>query len=140
MVLLTGSAAVGKSHLAEWLCEDAHELGLVIPLRAKHNRMPTRSEGMVGAVLGYFGIENADRDIIERFLMNIWEVPKNDEDTLYWVAAVAEWLRPTAPGEQVAVGPSGKRFAVNSPQIQRGIVWHKPLLPWLDDLHLTGGK
>ena len=40
MVLLTGPAGVGKSHLAEWLCEDAHERGVAIPLRTRTQQDP----------------------------------------------------------------------------------------------------
>ncbi len=148
MVLLTGPAGVGKSHLAEWLCEDAHERGVAIPLRARHNRIPTPFDGIVGAVMGYLGLENADRTTIERVVMNLWQVRKEDDDALVWVAAVAEWLHPTAPGSQTEVGPSGKRFVINSHQIRWAIMryvltWlgqERPLLLWLDDLHMAGGR
>ncbi len=148
MVLLTGPAGVGKSHLAEWLCEDAHERGVAIPLRARHNKIPTPFDGIVGAVIGYLGLENADRTTIERVLLNIWDVRKDDDDAHVWVAAVAEWLRPTAPGQQIDVGPSGKRFVINSREIRWAIVRYvlerlgreRPLLLWLDDLHMAAGR
>ncbi|MFW5740805.1 MAG: protein kinase domain-containing protein, partial [Myxococcota bacterium] len=148
MVLLTGPAGVGKSHLAEWLCEDAHERGVAVPLRARHNKIPTPFDGIVGAVIGYLGLENADRATIERVLMNIWEVSKEDDDGLQWVAAVGEWLRPTPPGQRMDAGPTGKRFVINSPQIRWAIMRHvlerlgreRPLLLWLDDLHLAANR
>jgi serine/threonine protein kinase/tetratricopeptide (TPR) repeat protein len=148
MVLLTGSAGVGKSHLAEWLCEDAHERAVAIPLRARHNKIPTPFDGIVGAVTGYLGLENADRVTIERVLMNTWEVRKDDDDGLQWVAAVGEWLRPTPPGQRVDPGPTGKRFVINSRQIRWAIVRYvltrlgrgRPLLLWLDDLHMASTR
>lgn len=148
MVLLTGRAGVGKSHLAEWLCEDAHEQAIALPLRARHNRIPTPVDGIVGAVLGHLGLENADRTVIERVLLNIWEVQKDDDDGQQWVAAVAEWLRPTTAGQQDAVGPTGKRFVINTDEIRwvvmryalERIGAHRPLLIWLDDLHLAAHR
>ncbi|MCL2825633.1 MAG: serine/threonine-protein kinase, partial [Polyangiaceae bacterium] len=147
-ILLAGPAGVGKSHMAAWLCEEAHERGIAIPLRAKHNRIPTPSDGIVGAVLSYLGIENSPRPLIERVLMNIWDVRKEDDNALVWVAAVAEWLKPSAPDKPIELGPTGKRFVINSQQIRRAIVWYileklgreRPLLLWLDDLHLAVGR
>ncbi|MCU0694128.1 MAG: serine/threonine-protein kinase, partial [Polyangiaceae bacterium] len=117
-VLLTGSPGVGKSRLAEWLCEDAHERGEAVPLRARHNKIPTPFDGITGAVLSCLGLENAERIMIERVLMNIWDVSKDDEEGKAWVASVAEWLRPTAPGQGDEVGPTGRRFVINSDAIR----------------------
>ena len=46
MVLLVGEAGVGKSRLAEWLCEQVHEQGKMIPLRARYGRIPTPLDGI----------------------------------------------------------------------------------------------
>ena len=65
--------------------------------------------------------------------MNLWEVPADDEDEKTWVAATAEWIGPCPrradgarphPGSRRAgagaasTGPSGKRFALDRPELR----------------------
>jgi serine/threonine protein kinase len=146
LVLLAGEAGVGKSRLCEWLCEEVHERGMLVPLRARYRKIAAPLDGMVGAVTAHYRLERADRDIVEKVLMNLWEVPANDEDEKTWVAATAEWIRPMAlseGGAQHAPGPSGKRFALDRPELRWLIIrrvleriGHKrPILLWMDDLH-----
>lgn len=141
-VLLAGEAGVGKSRLAEWLCEEVHERALLVPLRARYRRMAAPLDGVVGAVMQHYRLERAERDIIEKVLMNVWEVSPDDEVGKTWVAAAAEWMRPSPPGSNV-VGPTGKRFRLDRPEL-RWLVIRKtlerigrdrPVLLWLDDLH-----
>lgn len=142
-VLLAGDAGVGKSRLAEWLCEEVHERGMMVPLRARYRKIAAPLDGMVGAVTAHYRLERADRDIVEKVLMNLWEVPANDEDEKTWVAATAEWIRPQALLAEGHVGPSGKRFALDRPELRWLIIrrvferiGHKrPILLWMDDLH-----
>jgi serine/threonine protein kinase/tetratricopeptide (TPR) repeat protein len=146
LVLLAGEAGVGKSRLCEWLCEEVHERGMMVPLRSRYRKIAAPLDGMVGAVTSHYRLERADRDIVEKVLMNLWEVPANDEDEKTWVAATAEWIRPASlgdGGERPAAGPSGKRFALDRPELRWLIIrrvleriGHKrPVLLWMDDLH-----
>lgn len=141
-VLLAGEAGVGKSRLAEWICEEAHERALMVPLRARYRRLAAPLDGVVGAVTQYYRLERAERETVEKVLMNIWEVSPEDEVGKTWVAATAEWIRPSPPGSD-AVGPTGKRFRLDRPEL-RWLVIRKtlerigrdrPVLLWLDDLH-----
>jgi serine/threonine protein kinase len=74
LVALIGEAGVGKSRLAEWLCEQVHERGKMLPLRARYGRTPTPLDGLTGAINAHYGLEGADRALVEQTLMSRWEV------------------------------------------------------------------
>ncbi|WP_437930823.1 protein kinase [Sorangium sp. So ce291] len=141
-VLLAGEAGVGKSRLAEWLCEEVHERALMVPLRARYRRIAAPLDGVLGAVTQHYRLERAEREIVEKVLMNLWEVPPEDEVGKTWVAATAEWIKPSPPGSE-AVGPTGKRFRLDRPELRWLIIRKtlerigrdRPVLLWLDDLH-----
>ncbi|RYE89745.1 MAG: hypothetical protein EOO75_11310, partial [Myxococcales bacterium] len=145
LLVLEGEAGVGKSRLAEWLCEHVHEHGLMAPLRARYQEVPSPADGLRGAILAQYNLLGQPRELIEAALLNEWEVSKTDDDGRTWVAATAQWLRPPAPGETGAIGPAGKRFVVDDPAVAHAIVRHafmhvspgRPLCVWLDDIHLA---
>ena len=147
-VLLSGEAGVGKSRLAEWLVEEVHERGLMVPLRARYRKIAAPLDGVVGAVTQHYRLEKADHDVIEKVLMNVWDVPAEDEHEKTWVAAAAEWILPAAASSDGsrphgAATPTGKRFALDRPELRwlvirrvfEKIAKHRPVLLWMDDLH-----
>ena len=148
MVALIGEAGVGKSRLAEWVCEQVHERGLMWPLRARYGRTPSPLDGLTGAVNSFYGLQGADRETLEQTLLDRWEVDKGDSEELAWVAAAAEWLRPTPPGTVPPVGPTGKRFVLDTPELRFAVarrilerIGHdRPVLIWFDDLHFTSAN
>ncbi len=115
----------------------------MLPLRARYGRIATPLDGITGAVEEYLGVGGADRVTIEQTLMARWEVAKDDDEALTWVAATTEWLRPSHPGVPAQLGPSGKRFVLDRPELRfvvikkllERIAEHRPILLWLDDLH-----
>ena len=145
MVAVIGEAGVGKSRLAEWLCEQVHEQGLMVPLRARYGRIATPLDGITGAVNAHFGLEGADRALVEQTLMQRWEVDPKDDAALSWVAATAEWLRPSPVGTSAPLGPTGKRFVLDTPELRVAVMQRvlerighdRPVLLWFDDLHLS---
>ncbi len=145
MVAVLGEAGVGKSHMAQWLCEQVHETGRMWPLRARYGRIATPLDGVTGAVNNFFGLQGADKALVEQTFLNRWEVAKDDEDGLTWVAAIAEWLRPTPPGTVAPLGPTGKRFVLDTAELRQVVVrkileriaHDRPVLIWFDDLHLA---
>jgi hypothetical protein len=86
------------------------------PLRARYRRIPAPLDGVVGAVTQYYRLERADRDVVEKVLMNLWGVEPSDDDGTTWVAATAEWLVPTTAAGKI--GPTGKRFALDRPELR----------------------
>jgi hypothetical protein len=143
LVAIIGEAGVGKSRIAEWLCAEVHEKGVMTALRARYGRTPSPLDGITGAVTAHFGLTGADRATVEQTLMTRWEVAKEDDAALTWVAAIAEWMRPAAPGGVSPLGPSGKRFVLDRPELRFLVIRRvlerlardRPILLWLDDLH-----
>jgi len=145
MIALIGEAGVGKSRIAEWLCAEAHERGVMLPLRARYGRAPSPLAGITGAINEHYGLTGADRATVEQTLMARWEVAKDDNEALTWVAAAAEWLRPTPPNVVAPAGPTGKRLVLDSPELRFSVIRRvlervgadRPILLWLDDLHFA---
>ncbi len=142
LIMLLGPAGIGKSRVAEWLTENVHERGELVPLTARYRKVRSHSNGMLGAVTQYLNFERADRATIERSLMARWNVKSSDQAGRTWVAGAAEWLRPNAPGSE-AIGPSGVRFTLDTLEIRREVVRYtlrrlaggRPILMLLDDVH-----
>lgn len=145
LVILLGPAGVGKSRIAEWLCETVHEDGRMVPLVARYRPVRTALDGMLGAVTTYFNFERVDRDTIERSLLERWKIDKNDRKGRSWVAGAGEWLRPMPPSDE-RVGPSGVRFTIDTLELRRLVSQYairriadgRPLLFFFDDLHHAG--
>ncbi|MGD0677060.1 MAG: AAA family ATPase [Polyangiaceae bacterium] len=143
LVALIGEAGVGKSRLAEWLCAEAHERGAMLPLRARYGRTPSPLDGITGAINAHYGLTRADRTTVEQTLMARWDIAADEEEALAWVSATAEWLRPTPPGVLVPLGPTGKRFVLDRPELRFLVIKRllerlaadRPILLWLDDFH-----
>ena len=142
LVLLLGPAGVGKSRIAEWLSTAVHEEGRVVPLTVRYRRLKSASNGMLGAVTQYFNFERVDRMTIEESLLARWG-GESDAELRAWIAGAAEWMRPTPPGTEQRLGPTGVRFTLDSPGVRRQVTRFtirkiasgRPLLLFLDDLH-----
>ena len=64
-VILRGAAGVGKTRLATWLQERAHELGVAATMRATHTALGAMGDGlgpMVARHAGLMGLTGADLD------------------------------------------------------------------------------
>ncbi|APS00084.1 serine/threonine-protein kinase [Pajaroellobacter abortibovis] len=151
MSLLTAKKEGEESRLAEWLCEQVYERGWMETLRAHYTQDSHLthgvSDGLVRAVNTYFHLNGADRALVEQTLIARWEVQPQDRETLNWIAALVEWLRPTPSGEVAPLTPTAFQTQIQPQddcfytyvacEVLRRLSQQRPLLVWIDHLHLA---
>ncbi|MBK7755570.1 MAG: protein kinase [Deltaproteobacteria bacterium] len=138
LIELVGATGVGKSRIAEWLCERAHELGIGSIVRATHSPETGPSDGVAPALART--LRCADRRperVRERVVQVLSELGVHEPAE--W-AALAELL---APAEDVVGGAEGETVRFASPlerhivarQTLQRLAVERPVILWLDDAH-----
>ena len=132
-VVLRGSAGTGKSRLAAWLSERAHELGVATPMRAVHGDPVGPRDGlapMLETALRCRGL--ARREVASRVVA--WAP---EADTLEQ-GRLTELIRPLAAREEsgdlpvVHLTASERRAVVAEFLARQGAM--RPAVVWLDDI------
>jgi len=127
LAVLSGPAGCGKSRIADWLCERAHEVGAAIVLKAVHAPLPGPGDGLGPMVARYLRAQDMDADSalarVQR-LASAWGVTDYDE-----METLAEVINPT--GSQVAGGAGGRHAVVY--KLLRTVSAERPVVVWLDD-------
>ena len=136
---LEGAAGVGKSRLAEWLCEHAAEFGLAAPLRADHDRLGAPWNRLGRMMSDAYRCDRLKRAELlartERLL-----VAEGVSDPTEWRAA-AELMAegqadasPTGDLPLITFAGSEERFIVFGRFLLRRSQ-QRPVIVWLDDAH-----
>ena len=134
-VVLNGPAGIGKSRVAEWLCQRAHESGVGDALKSSHDG-PSSPLGTLGpmlcARLRSRGLERAD--VLERVRERL---ARQGTDDPWEVAALTELIEPASPDE-VRAGAPTVRFASELERhdlVRRQLIreaGERPLVVWFD--------
>ncbi|QDG52685.1 tetratricopeptide repeat protein [Persicimonas caeni] len=135
--LVRGPSGVGKSFLAQWLCERALESGAAVHLQATHSPNPGGAEGLPRMLARHFRAAGLDRaDLVAR--LRDWYRSRGVNDAYEW-DALAELISP-ATETDVARGQRKIQFA--RPQQRYALVARllelmaqkRAVIVWLDDL------
>ena len=95
----------------------------MVPLRARYRKIPAPLDGIVGAVNSHFGLERADRNLVEKTLLNCL----GDRQGRRRRQDASSPRRPNGfarrrPASACRSGPTGKRFFFDTPEVRRKIV------------------
>ncbi|MES1245672.1 MAG: tetratricopeptide repeat protein [Acidobacteriota bacterium] len=134
LVLLRGAAGNGKTRLAEWIAQRAHEVGGATVLRASHGPSPGAGDGlprMMARHLRCVGLNRAETlDRTER-LLRAWKV-------LDWVeaAGLTDLMVPgtAEEGSGARLQTASERFTLLERHCRR-LTRQRPVLILLDDVH-----
>jgi len=131
LVVLAGASGAGKSRLARWLCERAHERGTATVLRAGHGPIPGPADGLGAMILRHARCAGLERP---------WLVARLRALATLLDAGGAGGADEEALVEIVAPGASSLRFvsalerhaAVG--RLLARLARERPLVVWLDDV------
>lgn len=60
LILVYGDPGIGRTRFGTWVSRRADELGAATVVRAAHGPIPSRTDGLAGAVMRFLGIEGVD--------------------------------------------------------------------------------
>jgi len=137
MVLLAGSVGYGKSRLAEWLCERAHETGAAEVLRAFHSPVGGPKDGLGPMLARFLGCQSLRRErVLERVeaACRGWGWTEVEE----W-EALTELVAPSRSPDlcrltNVRLASPEERYAVARRALER-VGTRRAVVLWLDDVH-----
>src|SRR6185295_13701030 len=126
LVLLRGVAGSGKTHLAEWMAERAHEVGGAVVLRAYHGPNPGAEDGlprMMARHLRCVGLTRQETLERTKVLLRARKV----SDPVQWTGLTDLMV----PGSSRQTAP--ERFALLERHFQR-LARQRPVVVLLDDV------
>lgn len=134
LVVLSGAVGCGKSRIAEWLCERAHEVGAALVLRASHGPVAGAGHGLGPMVSGFLRCQGLTRSEVLARVEQIFRTHGVDyEDE--WMA-LTEVIAPAVGPEPGAIrfGSAIERY-VTIRRLVQALCVERPVVLWLDDAH-----
>ncbi len=134
LVVLSGRAGIGKTHVARWLCERAHEVGAATVLKATHDRSEAPGTGVRRMFTSHLRVSRLDRKgVFERVKTFLFErgVRQIDE-----VETLTELILPDTRKDittRKIAGVEERHATVR--RFFRLLTLERPLIVWLEDAH-----
>lgn len=140
-VILSGPAGIGKTRLAQWLAERAHEVGAVEVLQASHSPFDGPTDGLSRMFSNFLNCTGLSRPkILARLREFLARDGALDDEDLHLCMALTELIAisadPHFDEDQIRVRFSKpeEKFVVWEKLLRR-IGRHRPILLILDDVH-----
>lgn len=137
LVCLSGSAGAGKSRLARWLCERAHEVGAAHTMRALHSPIPGFADGLGAMLSRHMRCSGLGRaDVLQRvttFLDDNSSVGLEEGYALTELIAPIERTGEADSVPHIRFGDPSERYEAVRLFIQR-LCEQRAMIVWLDDV------
>lgn len=133
-VVLRGAPGFGKSSLAQWLCQRAHEVGAATILKATHSPTPTPRDGLAPMLGRFHGSDDLPRSTIVDRMSRVLEglapdAPNRMVETAHQLAAFIVSGRGDDFGARMS---RDQKFMVLSEHLRR-LGRKRPVILWIDD-------
>lgn len=133
-VVLRGAAGFGKSSLAQWLCQRAHEVGAATILKATHSPTPTPRDGLAPMLGRFHGCDDLPRSTIVDRMSGVLEslapdAPNRMTESAHQLAAFIVSGRGDDFGARMT---RDQKFMVLAEHLRR-LGRKRPVLLWIDD-------
>jgi tetratricopeptide (TPR) repeat protein len=139
LIELTGPAGNGKTRIAEWMSQRAHELGAATVLRASHGPSLGPGHGiaaMIARHLRCFGLSRADtEERIEDLLKGFGETSPHEWRALTELIHPSDRDASAAGSAQVIRLVSATERHVVARRLVERLAVERPVIVWLDDVH-----
>lgn len=141
-IVLRGQAGTGKSRLAQWMSERAHELGATSVLKTHHGPMFAPGEGLSRILASHLRCAGLKRQEIQARVDSVFAFTTDppDDGERFDALATSEIIAATAAPDieasdrRVRFSNPTERYAVIARFIDR-LAARRPVVIWLDDVH-----
>ena len=131
VVLIRGLAGAGKSRLAEWLTERAHELGAASALQARHAPIRGPGQGIAAMVKEHLKASGLDRDdLFEHVRASLRRHAQTAGDDAVALLEEAVSLTAFVRGDRQSRAERAMTFG----SFLTRVAMARPLIVWLDDV------
>jgi serine/threonine protein kinase/tetratricopeptide (TPR) repeat protein len=135
-LLLHGASGAGKSRLAEWMLERAHEVGAALTLKVSHSKQGGAAEGFARALSQHLGCGGLTPEAIYQRCLALLTRLGRPDDALD-ARVLTELLSPCGDRSAGALPATKTAPALRDAVIHRLLIdlaARRPLMVWVDDI------